>query len=283
MRIKIGLKEGFLLLIALLFAFYWSNRHLQVTYYTYGDAALPAAFEGCVIVQLSDLHGGSFGEDNAALLQKIEQEEPDYIVITGDLLDKDTENPMDFAAALGERLAAIAPTYFVTGNHEWSIPRTSHIKKALTSAGVTVLSNEFVELTREGERIVLAGVDDINGYADQKKPEELCEEIYETYGDCYWLLLAHRNDQFAKCYCHLQANLTLSGHAHGGLIRLPFTDGLVDSSRTLFPTHTAGFYQMEGAHLLVSRGLGNSGYSRRLFNCPELVVLTLSGQETGDN
>ena len=89
------------------------------------------------------------------------------------------------------------------------------------------------------------------------------------------MLLAHRNNYFEKEYSYLGADLVISGHGHGGLIRLPFTDGLISVERSFFPSYTAGFYTSNGSDLFVSRGLGNSGRTFRLFNRPEIVVLTL--------
>ena len=102
----------------------------------------------------------------------------------------------------------------------------------------------------------LAGIDDPNGYADQKTPEELAAEVEAACPDAFWLLLAHRNNLFAERYSRLGADLVISGHGHGGIIRLPFTDGLISVERTLFPSYTAGFYEVESNDLFVSRGLG---------------------------
>ena len=172
-------------------------------------------------------------------------------------------------------LCAIAPTYYVTGNHEWAIGGVPELKERLTEHGVTVLSNEALVLERNGDALVLAGIDDPNGYADQKTPQELAAEIYAAYGDPFWLLLAHRNDRFEGEYSLLGADLVISGHGHGGIIRLPFTDGLISTDRTLFPSYTAGLYEKNGSALFVTRGLGNSGPSFRLFNRPEVAVVTL--------
>ena len=116
------------------------------------------------------------------------------------------------------------------------------LKERLAAQGVTVLSNSFVTLERNGDTVVLAGIDDPNGYADQKQPETVAAEVYAAYGDPFWLLLAHRNDRFEEQYSLLGADLVLSGHGHGGIIRLPFTDGLLSTNRTLFPSYTAGLY-----------------------------------------
>ncbi|MBD5162578.1 MAG: metallophosphoesterase [Oscillibacter sp.] len=255
--------------------FWWSNRSLQTESFTFASPRLPAGFDGCVIVQISDLHGGEFGENNQDLLRQVRAAGPDYIFLTGDLQDQYRQTPRSYTVNLGRALAEIAPTYFVTGNHEWAFPDVRGLKRELGKAGVTVLTNEFVPLERNGDRILLAGIDDPNGFADQKTPEALAAEVQALEGDPFWLLLAHRNNYFEKEYSHLGADLVISGHGHGGLIRLPLTDGLISVERTLFPSYTAGFYEVGGADLFVSRGLGNSGRTFRLFNRPQLVILTL--------
>ncbi len=266
----------FLLLAVCCAAFFqWSNRSLQIQRFTYASPRLPEGFDGCVAVQLSDLHGAFFGENNQALIDAVQAQQPDYIFLTGDLLDQYRQTPQSYAVDLGRAMAAIAPTYFVTGNHEWALPDIRGLKRSLEEAGVTVLTNESVVLERNGDHIILAGIDDPNGFAGQKSPEAVAQEVREAYGDPFWLLLAHRNNYFEKEYSSLGADLVVSGHGHGGLIRLPFTDGLFSVERTLFPSYTAGFYSLHGADLFVSRGLGNSGRTFRLFNRPELVVLTL--------
>lgn len=268
----------FLAAFALLFL-RWSNTSLQVERFTYASQRLPAGFDGCTIVQLSDLHGAQFGDDNADLLRAVQEAQPDYIFLTGDLLDRFRETPQSYAVNLCQRLAAIAPTYFVTGNHEWALPGIRDLKSAIGDTGTTVLTNQFVTLERGGDSILLAGIDDPNGFADQKTPEELAQEIHDAWGDGFWLLLAHRNNYFENHYSLLGADLVISGHAHGGLIRLPFTDGLMGVERNFFPSYTAGFYEVNGADLFVSRGLGNSGRTFRLFNRPQVVVLTLEREE----
>lgn len=255
--------------------FRWSNHSLQTESFTYTSPRLPAGFDGCVIVQISDLHGARFGENNRDLLAGVRSARPDYIFLTGDLQDQYRETPQSYSIDLGRSLAQIAPTYFITGNHEWAFPDVRELKRGLGDAGVTVLTNEFVPLERNGDTILLAGIDDPNGFADQKSPEALAAEVRALEGDPFWLLLAHRNNYFEDEYSRLGADLVISGHGHGGLIRLPFTDGLVSVERTFFPSYTAGFYEVDGRDLFVSRGLGNSGRTFRLFNRPELVILTL--------
>ena len=270
---------GFLLFLALavLAALFlrWDNTALQTTYFDPVFADLPEGFDGCRIAVLSDLHGAEFGENNQELFTAVAQESPDYIVYLGDLEDHYRGPAAGYAETVAAGLTAIAPTYYVTGNHEWGIGDVPALKETLAAHGVSVLSNQFVPLERNGDIIVLAGIDDPNGYADQKTPEEVAAEVYAACGDPFWVLLAHRNDHFASQYSFLGADLVVSGHGHGGIIRLPFTDGLLSTDRTFFPSYTAGLYEENGSCLFTTRGLGNSGSTLRLFNRPEVAVLTL--------
>ena len=253
----------------------WSNSSLQAQLFDPVFSDLPAGFEGCRIVVLSDLHGIEFGEENADLFAAVADQNPEYIFYLGDLEDRFRGTADGYAESVAAGLSAIAPTYYVTGNHEWALHGVPELREHLETNGVTVLSNRFVTLERNGDTLVLAGIDDPNGYADQKSPETLAAELYAAYGDPFWMLLAHRNDRFEGHYSLLGADLVFSGHAHGGMIRLPFTDGLVSHDMTFFPSYTAGFYEENGSCLFVTRGLGNSGPSFRLFNRPEVAVLTL--------
>ena len=257
----------------------WQLWGIQVTVTQVGVHGLPDGFEGLRIVQISDLHGHEYGQDSEALLALVAQQAPEFIVVTGDLIDQ--ESHLAMVPALARGLAAIAPTYYVTGNHEWAVGGVPRLKGILTECGVTVLSNQYVTLERNGDSLVLAGVDDPNGYADQKTPEELYGEIQREAGDLCTILLAHRNDRFDQ-YAAAGYDLVISGHAHGGIVRLPFTNGLLGTDRKLFPTWTAGVYTLGDSTLFVSRGLGNNTvpiHGFRLFNRPDLAVLELTGEE----
>ncbi len=263
----------------------WQLWGLQVTVTQVPVDGLPGGFEGLRIVQISDLHGHEYGPGSQDLLELVAGQEPDLIAVTGDLIDR--ESQLEMVPALARGLAAIAPTYYVTGNHEWAVGSVPRLKGVLAECGVTVLSNQYTVLERNGASLVLAGVDDPNGYADQKTPEELYAEIQaEGQASCI-LLLAHRNDRFDQ-YAVAGYDLVISGHGHGGIVRLPFTDGLLGTNREFFPTWTAGVYTLGDSTLFVSRGLGNNtvpipGF--RLFNRPDLAVLELTAggvQGTGD-
>ena len=179
-------------LLALLVLFvYWDNTALRTDSLTYTSTALPAEFDGLRIVQLSDLHNREFGKNNQRLYAAVKQAVPDLIFLTGDLVDEYAEAPIPYAKAVGKALSAIAPTYYVTGNHEWAHGNAAveELKTALRESGVTVLSNQFVPLERNGQTIFIAGIDDPNGYADQTTPEELAAKLYASRrppSGCCW-------------------------------------------------------------------------------------------------
>ena len=259
------------------FWFRWQCWGMTVTHTEAALSGLPGEFDGYKIAHLSDLHGHEYGEGNADLLAMVAGERPDLIVITGDLIDQ--ESQMQMVPALAKGLTAIAPTYYVTGNHEWGLgtAKVKELKNLLAQCGVTALSNQFEIVERDGAQIVLAGVDDPNGYADQKTPEELYAQIENEAPGLFTVLLAHRNDRFDQ-YAAAGYDFVLSGHAHGGIIRLPFVGGLLGTDREFFPEWTSGAYTLGDSTLFVSRGLGNNtvpfqGF--RIFNRPELAVITL--------
>lgn len=254
---------------------YWQCWGVTATETEVTLAALPEGFDGLRIAHLSDLHGHQYGHQSDRLADMVADLEPDLIVITGDLIDR--ESQLDMVPALITRLTEIAPVYYVTGNHEWAADCGPEVKALLKNCGAMVLDNRFVTLERGGDTVVLAGVDDPNGYADQKTPEALYAEIQAAHPGAFTILLAHRNTLFSR-YAAAGYDLVLSGHAHGGIVRLPFTDGLIGTDRRLFPTWTSGVYREGESTLFVSRGLGNNtepfpGF--RLFNRPELAGLTL--------
>ncbi len=256
----------------------WQMWGVEVTHTQVAVSGLPQGFVGMRMVHLSDLHGHVYGENHQDLLRRVAEQKPELIALTGDVIDQASQRGI--LPALAQGLSAIAPTYFVTGNHEWAVGDVGRTKGILEENGVTVLSNQYTLLERNGDQVVLAGVDDPNGYADQKTPGELYQEIAAAHPGLCTILLAHRNnlfDQYAAC----GYDLILAGHAHGGIVRLPFTDGMFGPGRQMFPTWTAGVYTLGESTLFATRGLGNNttpipGF--RLFNQPEIAVLELVAQ-----
>ena len=264
-----------LVLTALLAAGFllWGNCSLQTTETALVSPALPPAFDGLRIVELADLHGRVFGRGSRRLLAAVRRAEPDLICIDGDLFDEHTDLAM--LPPLLRGLCAIAPVYYVTGNHEWRVPGLRGILAQMRACGVTVLQDDWRVLRRGEDALVLAGTDDPCGPAERKTPAELIADIRADAGEAaFLLLLAHRNDQLPQ-WSALGVQAVLAGHCHGGVVRLPFVGGLLGTDRRLFPAWDAGLYRQGETALYVSRGLGYTNVHFRLFNRPEVAVIVL--------
>ena len=260
-----------LVLTALLAAGFllWGNCSLQTTETALVSPALPPAFDGLRIVELADLHGRVFGRGSRRLLAAVRRAEPDLICIDGDLFDEHTDLAM--LPPLLRGLCAIAPVYYVTGNHEWRVPGLRGILAQMRACGVTVLQDDWRVLRRGEDALIVAGTDDPCGPAERKTPAELIADIRAEAGEAaFLLLLTHRNDQLPQW-----SALVLAGHCHGGVVRLPFVGGLFGTDRRLFPAWDAGLYRQGETALDVSRGLGYTNVHFRLFNRPEVAVIVL--------
>lgn len=272
---------GVLSALVLLAGFTWyENRTIQTEVFRLRASALPRAFSSLRVVQISDLHGEVFGENSRRLIDAVRGAKPDLIAITGDLADEFTDFSM--LRPLVSGLRAIAPVFYVTGNHEWVLSREKRqqVFDILDECGVVRLQNEYRVLKKDGETMVLAGVDDPNGPYDQKTPEQLVAEIRRTCGEgAYILMLSHRNDQI-EMWAQLGVDAVLCGHAHGGVVRLPVLGGVFGTRYDLFPAYTAGVYTQGKTQVLVSRGLGRSHrVPLRICNRPQLVVAILEREE----
>lgn len=257
--------------LAVLVGFFWWQQN-GLSSETISVPSAPDGFAGYRIAVISDLHGKEFGEGNEKLLDYVRDLEPDCIAVVGDLLHEEEQLAMVPAVARG--LAAVAPTYYVTGNHERAAGVAPELEELLTSYGVHVLSNEYVMLEQGGDRIALLGAEDPNGYADQPTVAQLLDQVRAEQGAVYTILLSHRNNHYEQ-YAAAGIDLTLAGHAHGGLIRLPGTDGLIGPKRELWPAYTAGLYDLDYGQMVVSRGLGNQFPCFRLFNRPDVPLVVL--------
>ena len=264
-----------LVLTALLAAGFllWGNCSLQTTETALVSPALPPAFDGLRIGELADLHGRVFGRGSRRLLAAVRRAEPDLICIDGDLFDEHTDLAM--LPPLLRGLCAIAPVYYVTGNHEWRVPGLRGILAQMRACGVTVLQDDWRVLRRGEDALIVAGTDDPCGPAERKTPAELIADIRAEAGEAaFLLLLTHRNDQLPQ-WSALGVQAVLAGHCHGGVVRLPFVGGLFGTDRRLFPAWDAGLYRQGETALYVSRGLGYTNVHFRLFNRPEVAVIVL--------
>jgi len=249
----------------------------RLEYLTLSDQTLPSSFDGLRILHLSDLHEKSFGQDNVLLLKLARDAKPDIIAVTGDLIQSPEGLP--YAGQLLPELTAIAPVYYVTGNHEWAADNSStrliaRLRGIVADSGAVWLDSSFLRIERGGESIVLAGVCDRNGPRNEPVITELYRDIRDAYGDAFTVLLNHRHD---APYAGTGYGLVLAGHAHGGVVRLPFTDGLIGPAREWFPQGTSGIVYFGGTPVVVSRGLGDT-YFPRFLNRPQALAVTLRAE-----
>ena len=256
----------------------WGNTALEVNEYELTSDRIPQSFDGFRIVQISDLHNAVFGEGNAGLIEMVSQAAPDLIVVTGDLIDSrytDIEIALDFA----RQAVNISPVYYVSGNHEARVHEYEDLKTGLREAGVTVLENQKVRITLDGEYITLIGIDDPSFREDYlfgnsaSVARKAIGDLQDA-SDGYTVLLSHRPELF-DLYVDTGMDLVFSGHAHGGQFRLPFVGGLVAPNQGFFPEYDAGRFTEENTTMIVSRGVGNSIIPIRFNNRPEIVAVTL--------
>lgn len=253
-----------------------SRYRLQISRFELSFASLPPELDGYRIVLLSDLHGASFGRGNRRLAAAVLAQQPDLIALAGDFADNPAE--LDETEALLRLLRGAAPIAWVSGNHDWAGGALPGLRRLLDRYGVLRMENRFLPLDWNGARLILAGVEDPNGPADMISPDALAAQLREAYPEDFVLWLAHRND-WLKRRQELPVDLILCGHAHGGVIRLPFIGGLIGTGRQLGADFEAGVYRGARCCMLVSRGLGSSSALPRLFNRPEIALVILhSGQ-----
>ena len=250
-------------------AFYvvWENNAIEVSYYTYetGRYTSGTPFR---IVQVTDLHNKAFGADSRYLVDVIRRANPDIIVMTGDLVDRNRTD-IPFGIRFMQQAAEIAPTYFVCGNHEQGLPKEEYdaLIDGIEASGCAVMQNEWVSLN--------CGTFDCNliGLRFARLTDGTLDEIMPQNGDLN-ILLAHAPD-YLDYYAARDIDLVFAGHAHGGQFRIPFVGGVYAPGQGFWPKYTDGVYRQGNTTMVVSRGLGNSVIPVRLNNRPEIVVVDL--------
>lgn len=260
-------------------ALVWGNTALVTADVLVCSNGIPEAFDAYKIVQISDLHDAQIGENNEKLIAMTAETEPDCIVLTGDFVDSSRFHP-ERSLSVAEALVKLAPVYYVSGNHEAILPDADYqaLTDGLRALGVCVLEDESAELTRDGQSIRLIGLTDIGfhpGTLEEKKDALRTALSALLPEDEFSVTLAHR-PELMDVYTECGVPLVLSGHAHGGQIRLPGIGGLIAPGQGLFPKYTEGKYEENGTTLVVSRGIGNSVLPLRVNDRPQIVVVQLA-------
>lgn len=261
---------------------YYQNNFLKVT-----DITLHADIqENLNFVQLSDLHSKEFGKNNYKLEQKIFSLNPDIIFATGDIIDSNLKNFHKILSFLIE-LNKKCPVVYIPGNNETRTKELDYILKTLKENNVVALKNELKTLFIKNQEINILGLSELLRSGDKFGFERIKETYHlEGYDGLlknleatkgFKILLSHYPEKFSLKgdYSNYKFHLMLSGHAHGGQFILPFLGGLFAPGQGILPKFYSGLYKGNHNDLIVSRGLGNSGFPLRLFNRPDIVNIKL--------
>jgi len=248
---------------------YSLDNDLEVTRETVRLKGLPRAFSGFNVCHLTDLHSREFDKGNASLLSLIAESRPDAIAVTGDMVDRLNPDESVFLK-LCEGLSRIAPTYFVTGNHEIDGLHGLGIVGDVARRGVNCMDNRSVTLERNGQSIRIAGVGEHKFYGNAG----LKAALQGVSEDDFTLLLSHHPEQM-DAFTQKKVDLVLAGHTHGGQIRLPFMGAIFAPTQGMFPRYISGLYQEDRTAMYISRGLGSSTFPIRRDCPPEMAFLTL--------
>lgn len=254
---------------------YIDNNVVSLNNYTIYSSKLPADFKGYKIALISDFHN-SYYYDKVA--RQVKKAKPDVILLAGDMIDVAEDNFLNTYKLL-ELLKEIAPVYSVQGNHEvWHKLNDEYLSK-IKQMGIKNLDNQQVELKKGNSSIKLFGLKDVvesdNKVADSSELKDAIDKAKQALDtDVFSILLMHR----ANYFDYLKGcpyDLVLSGHIHGGLIRLPFVGALISSDNIWFPKYSSGVYIHKNSKMVVSRGLDYNLKKIRIFNGPEVVLVTL--------
>ena len=248
----------------------WGNTSVGLNTYTITDSEIPKEFDGYRIALVSDLHNSWLWEK---ALEKVEKAEPDIVVITGDIMSRD-DTDVDLALNFVLELMKLTRGYcfYVSGNHESDLPEEIYAQliQGMKEMGVTVMEDAATMLyngTLNG--IALVGVENNN----EKHAAEILEEELPGF-DGYKILLAH-NPGYFDDYAAAGYELVLSGHTHGGQIRLPFIGAVYSPDQGFFPDYDSGVVTEGDSTIVISRGIGNSRIPIRFLCRPEVVVIEL--------
>ncbi len=269
-----------LLLSALTFAAFY--RGLKTERYEAVSSKLQNR-EPIRAVLLTDLHSYVYEPNQQPLILRVKELRPDVIFLSGDMADD--RNSFSGMALLLEGIVHIGPCYYVAGSHDYWSGDIKNIKSAVRGYGVTVLEGQTTELTVKGQRLLISGIDDpvmataLPGENEDDAYRRALHAFDHLDRQRYNILVAHRPDFVAE-YNELGFDLVLSGHAHGGQVRIPFIlNGLYAPNQGYFPKYAGGLYDVNGTCLLVSRGLSYYPELPRIFNPPEVVLIELKGKK----
>lgn len=264
----------------------------KVTHYEIKSKKLNELSHERTVVFLSDLHNNHYGKNNERLLAAVKEQNPDLILIGGDMLVGKGRVSVKVAEELAHELTKICPVYYAYGNHEQRIiihPEKygmdfEEYKEKLARYGVIFLENEHVDLQWDAVPVQIHGIDiPEQFYKKFCKASLSVEDVIKCIGQAdatkYQILLAH-NPLYVEAYLKWGADLVLSGHLHGGVVRIPGLGGIITPQFGMFPRYSGELTVKDGKSVVVSKGLGTHTIKLRFLNPAELVVLHIEGNES---
>lgn len=276
-----------ILAVVLLWVILYDSNRFAVRKYAVTDKRIK---KNCRAVVIADLHNKRFGKNNERLLAAVREQQPDFVLIAGDIITAKPGHSMEPALQFLRELSGNYPVYYGNGNHEYRLKLYTktygdmgrQYASALKEMGIEPLVNAHVELSDYGIAVYGAEIDKFY-YKRLKvrdmRPDYLSSLLGQPSVELYTVLLAHNPDYFPQ-YAAWGADLTLSGHVHGGVVRVPLLGkGVISPALRLFPKYDGGIYEQDGAVMVLSRGLGTHTIPIRVFNPGELWVVDMKPAE----
>ena len=251
----------------------YDNNQLEKNFYQVKSSKVA---DNIRIVSIADLHNKEFGDDNERLVYEISKLSPDIIALVGDMIMEQQPDNYESTLSLCKQLEEIAPVYFSLGNHEIDamLFGGSNIYKDAKKQGIKILNNEVEQIEIKGTPIDVIGLTQ-----NPVEFEEYGREFFENAlaaDDNFKLLLTHYPEMYLGVLDDYEVDLALAGHAHGGQVRLPWIGGMYAADQGFFPELCDGYWEIENNKLVITRGLGKSGWCPRINNTPEITVVDLS-------
>lgn len=256
------------------------NNRVFLTEYTFKDEKIPQSFDGSKFLVISDLHNADFSDQ---IIQHIEKTNPEFVVIAGDMVQlpgHSIDKTLEIALAMAKMNI---PLYAVSGNHDRQCGHYDEIVDILWANDVYLLENGSVRIEKGNDAIQLVGIKDPrhdNVTAEKARVIRGNIEYELSKEDLFSILLSHRADLYPEIK-DIGVDLIISGHLHGGIIRLPFLGGIIgkEGKNGFLPDYEYGVVKEdESATMIVCGGADKNPKKRRYFNPPEILLITLKGE-----
>lgn len=272
---------GAIILVIFVLLIIWGiycDNVIAVTNYSIKNTKNDAKLKFVVV---TDLHNKEYGEKNADLAKLISEQNPDFIAVCGDMVNRSDPDTTKMKDVL-KKLSKIAPTYCCLGNHERDNAAEfgTDFKSEIDSTGAVLLNDEYIKFTKNGQSVLIGGMSDYP-YYESYTPEDdvpsrtLWEEFAKKAKDNFTILLHHQPEYIAEDAKKTDIDLIVCGHTHGGQIQLPFIGGVVAPNQGLFPKYDKGEFDLDGTKMIISAGLSNTTFVPRINNQVEITVVNI--------